>query len=336
MAEISADDPLTGTVDTGRMLTYAGGVLSLALIAGIGVWGGRLVMRDVSGIPMVQAIDGPMRVAASDPGGQIAEHTGLAVNAVAGQGSAAPAEDSVTLAPADQAIPSQDMTVTPRARDADVITISAPGPAPAATTAPPPLQMLGEDEVQQMVDDILAGADASPLSAPEEAPAEASAPATPGADDPTMTTVIVNGVEVATHRRISPLAVAQAPRPKGRRGARVSQASAPAPAAAPETTAAVTAPATATASETPLAVGAALAQLGAYDSEPVAATEWARFLGLFPDLMADLQPVVQRAESGQRVFYRLRAGGFADISAAKRFCAALEAQRVDCIPVVNR
>jgi hypothetical protein len=36
------------------------------------------------------------------------------------------------------------------------------------------------------------------------------------------------------------------------------------------------------------------------------------------------------------VFYRLRAHGFADLSDARRFCAAFVAQNVDCIPVLNR
>ena len=46
--------------------------------------------------------------------------------------------------------------------------------------------------------------------------------------------------------------------------------------------------------------------------------------------------VVQKATSGGRGFYRLRAMGFNDIADARRFCSALVAENADCIPVVMR
>jgi hypothetical protein len=46
--------------------------------------------------------------------------------------------------------------------------------------------------------------------------------------------------------------------------------------------------------------------------------------------------IIQKATSGGRVFYRLRAMGFEDIADARRFCSALVAQNADCIPVVTR
>jgi hypothetical protein len=45
---------------------------------------------------------------------------------------------------------------------------------------------------------------------------------------------------------------------------------------------------------------------------------------------------VQKASSGGRVFYRLRAMGFDDLGDARRFCSALVAENADCIPVVTR
>ena len=59
--------------------------MSLALIVGIGVWGTKLIMRDVSGIPVVRAAEGPMRIQPENPGGLPADHQGLSVNDVAGQ-----------------------------------------------------------------------------------------------------------------------------------------------------------------------------------------------------------------------------------------------------------
>ena len=46
--------------------------------------------------------------------------------------------------------------------------------------------------------------------------------------------------------------------------------------------------------------------------------------------------VVQEAKSGGRTFWRLRAGGFASKDEARRFCAALIAEGVDCIPATAK
>ena len=56
----------------------AGAIVSLSLIAGVGVWGYKLMVRDVSGIPVVRAAEGEMRVRPENPGGQLAQHQGLA------------------------------------------------------------------------------------------------------------------------------------------------------------------------------------------------------------------------------------------------------------------
>jgi hypothetical protein len=52
--------------------------------------------------------------------------------------------------------------------------------------------------------------------------------------------------------------------------------------------------------------------------------------------MGDKQRVIQQASSGGRTFYRLRVMGFSDLSEARLFCAALVADKVDCIPVVMK
>ena len=45
--------------------------------------------------------------------------------------------------------------------------------------------------------------------------------------------------------------------------------------------------------------------------------------------------IIQKAESGGKIFYRLRASGFNDISDARQFCTAIS-DKVACIPVVTR
>lgn len=85
-----------------------------------------------------------------------------------------------------------------------------------------------------------------------------------------------------------------------------------------------------------IAPGTRLVQFGAFDSPEGARTEWQRLAAEFPALMADKAMVVQPAESGGRAFWRLRALGFADEAEARRFCAAIDASDIHCIPVTQR
>ena len=82
-----------------RWINLAGAATSVALICGVVVWGYKLAVRDVSGVPVIRAMEGPARIAPEDPGGDLARHVGLSVNAVAGTGTAAPAPNQVALAP---------------------------------------------------------------------------------------------------------------------------------------------------------------------------------------------------------------------------------------------
>lgn len=102
----------------GRLFNLIGGVVSLGLIAGLGYWSYELLARDVTGVPVIQAMDGPMRVLPDDPGGERAAHQGLAVNRIAAEGEAAPPADRIVLAPrsgdlADEDLPQAALRLTP-------------------------------------------------------------------------------------------------------------------------------------------------------------------------------------------------------------------------------
>jgi FAD/FMN-containing dehydrogenase len=86
----------------------------------------------------------------------------------------------------------------------------------------------------------------------------------------------------------------------------------------------------------PVPEGTRLVQLGAFDTAEEARAAWARIADRFSPLLADKGRVLQQAEAGGRGFWRLRARGFDDLAHARRFCAALVAQRADCIPVRAR
>ena len=84
-----------------------------------------------------------------------------------------------------------------------------------------------------------------------------------------------------------------------------------------------------------LPVGSAVVQLGAFESNSLAQIEWKRLEVLLGSVLTSKNMMVKKAESGGRVFYRLRAFGFDDLSDARQFCSAVN-DKVVCVPVVTR
>lgn len=84
-----------------------------------------------------------------------------------------------------------------------------------------------------------------------------------------------------------------------------------------------------------IAAGSALVQFGAYDSEAVAEQEWTRISTKLASFLGNQTRVIQKAESGGRTFYRLRAAGFSDIAEARRFCSAVS-EKAECYPVIAK
>jgi hypothetical protein len=82
--------------------------------------------------------------------------------------------------------------------------------------------------------------------------------------------------------------------------------------------------------------GARLVQLGAYPTEDVAREEWDIVAARFADFMDGKGRVIEEAEAGGRIFYRLRVSGFEDLADSRRFCAVLVAGEASCIPVAAR
>ena len=105
--------PSAGVPRVSNVMNCAGAALSLALIIGVSVWGYKLIMRDVSGIPVVRAMEGDMRVLPDNPGGAVALHTGLAVNEVAAMGEAGGLEDRLVLAPRTSGLAQEDLEAQP-------------------------------------------------------------------------------------------------------------------------------------------------------------------------------------------------------------------------------
>ena len=146
--------PSGGAVRTNVFVNYAGAALSLALILGVGFWGYKLIMRDVSGIPVVRAMDGEMRVLPDNPGGEVAPHTGLSVNEVAALGEAGGPEDRLVLAPRTAGLAQEDLDAQPTAEVAEVV------PASLTSDVAEPVALAEEDitpdELLSIADQIAA------------------------------------------------------------------------------------------------------------------------------------------------------------------------------------
>jgi SPOR domain len=287
-----------------RYVNIAGALSSLALVVGLGIWGFKLAVRDVTGVPVIQALDGPMRIAPEDPGGEIADHQGLAVNDVAEVGIAAPPPEKLILAPrpvelsvedvaglGGQDVPGVEMASAP----ADMLT----GNTDLALAATPLDESADPTEVA--IDAALAEALGEPLESVVLAAPELEEPLTEGA-----ITVSI--------------------RPRARPGSRA--ATAPVEAAAVVLANEVD-PAT-------IAAGTRLVQFGTFDTADEARTAWARLQGRFGELMVEKSLVIQPAERSGHTFYRLRAHGFEGEDDARRFCSEFVAQDAICIPVAHQ
>ena len=80
-----------------------------------------------------------------------------------------------------------------------------------------------------------------------------------------------------------------------------------------------------------------MVQLGAFKNASIAKSKWAWVSRRFESYFEGKIPVIQRrAASGGKVFYQLRAVGFKDMDASRRFCSLLKAENKDCIRVAVR
>lgn len=315
--------PVSGAARAGALVNYAGAAVSCALIVGVGVWGYKLVVRDVSGIPVVRAISGEMRVLPENPGGEVSLHTGLSVNEVAAVGEAAGPEDSVALAPTMAGLSEEDLEAQPMAEAEEIIALDEmPQASPSAMQVPVALNADQLVDAPLTTNDILALADQI---------AAGAKPLSDLADGETIEPTLTVAGQVLPQIAPSVPGVAVSLRPTARptsASATGVEAALAAAVAVPEVSGVV--------KTEEFAAGTKLVQLGAFPSAVVAAAEWDRLTGRFGDVMRGKSRVIQSATSGGKDFYRLRAQGFAELNDARRFCAAMVAENVDCIPVVVR
>jgi len=340
----------------GRLANLGGAAVSLSLMLGVGVWGYQLVMRDVTGIPVVRAVTGDMRVAPENPGGDVAQHRGLAVNTVAAVGEAAPPEDRLMLAPRNEGLTDEDLATQPmaeagevRALDPDTTEVAAALPADDAIAEPP--RRMNATEILALADRIAAGADpitatlddttVAPLVTLDGAEIDTAPDTAPDVVSPTDAVALalaeaLAGDDGADANPVDATLMTASLRPMARPTAQPVSDAASAPVVADTTDASVTPAAALLQGGDALPIGTKLVQLGAFPTTDAAQSEWTKLNRRFAQFMDGKEPLIQLASSNGADFYRLRLSGFEDLGDAKRFCAALDAGRAPCVPVIVR
>ena len=300
-SEQSTPDP-EGAEDSralGSVANWIGALVSLALVIGVSLWAYRLVVRDVSGVPVIKASSEPMRVAPQNPGGTAALNQGLSVNQVVEAGDDTQPE-FVTLAPRPVALGDDDIP-TAQIEPVSTAVIAAPSRQVAtvdiqtladqiAVEVAPLNGELDTSEIVRLDSSSIENALKQALSEPQTS-VEFVSLRPKKRPDRLQRDVAVPSGELAALRELAP---------------------------------------------DQIPVGTALVQLGAFASPEIARSEWRRLSGKFSSFMAGRELVIQRAVNGGRIFYRLRAAGFSDLSDARRFCSTLKAAETDCVPVVTR
>lgn len=72
-------------------------------------------------------------------------------------------------------------------------------------------------------------------------------------------------------------------------------------------------------------------QLGAFNSEKAAQSEWRRLQKKLPSIMAGRQPAITTIERDGTTFWRLRTSGFPDQSTASGFCSEVRPAKARCM-----
>ncbi|MDG1675985.1 MAG: SPOR domain-containing protein [Paracoccaceae bacterium] len=296
-AALASEDKL-GKFKLNMIFYWIGAVLSLSLLAGAIGWSYKLVVRDINQIPIVRAQLGPLRVAPDNPGGLTAANQGLSVTQLAVNEKPL-LSDEINLAPAAEIL--NEETSASLLREVDKLN-----------------QIDETYEIKEINAENTISLDGSSGAMKEEAVSKTESLVAQVAFSQKKVE-IENAVSLALSITSEFDPSLTSLRPKTR------------PRSVQQNRELIV-------SKEPMSklpIGSAIVQLGAFDSKSLAESEWRRFEKLLGSILAPKQMIIQKAESGGKIFYRLRASGFNDISDARQFCTAIS-DKVACIPVVTR
>jgi hypothetical protein len=296
-AALASEDKL-GKSKLNMILYWFGAVLSLSLLAGAIGWSYKLVVRDINQIPIVRAQLGPLRVAPDNPGGLTAANQGLSVTQLAVNEKPL-LSDEINLAPAAEIL--NEETSASLLREVDKLNQIDETYEIKEINAENTISLDGSSgamkgETASKTESLVAQVAFSQKKVEIENAVSLALSIT-SEFDPSLTSLRPK-TRPRSVQQNRELIVSKEPMSK-------------------------------------LPIGSAIVQLGAFDSKSLAESEWRRFEKLLGSILAPKQMIIQKAESGGKIFYRLRASGFNDISDARQFCTAIS-DKVACIPVVTR
>jgi hypothetical protein len=296
-AALASEDKL-GKFKLNMIFYWIGAVLSLSLLAGAIGWSYKLVVRDINQIPIVRAQLGPLRVAPDNPGGLTAANQGLSVTQLAVNEKPL-LSDEINLAPAAEIL--NEETSASLLREVDKLnqideTYEIKGINAENTISLDGSSGAMKGETASKTESLVAQVAFSQKKVEIENAVSLALSIT-SEFDPSLTSLRPK-TRPRSVQQNRELIVSKEPMSK-------------------------------------LPIGSAIVQLGAFDSKSLAESEWRRFEKLLGSILAPKQMIIQKAESGGKIFYRLRASGFNDISDARQFCTAIS-DKVACIPVVTR
>ena len=296
-AALASEDKL-GKFKLNMIFYWIGAVLSLSLLAGAIGWSYKLVVRDINQIPIVRAQLGPLRVAPDNPGGLTAANQGLSVTQLAVNEKPL-LSDEINLAPAAEIL--NEETSASLLREVDKLNQIDETYEIKEINAENTISLDGSSgamkgETASKAESLVAQVAFSQKKVEIENAVSLALSIT-SEFDPSLTSLRPK-TRPRSVQQNRELIVSKEPMSK-------------------------------------LPIGSAIVQLGAFDSKSLAESEWRRFEKLLGSILAPKQMIIQKAESGGKIFYRLRASGFNDISDARQFCTAIS-DKVACIPVVTR
>ena len=296
-AALASEDKL-GKFKLNMIFYWIGAVLSLSLLAGAIGWSYKLVVRDINQIPIVRAQLGPLRVAPDNPGGLTAANQGLSVTQLAVNEKPL-LSDEINLAPAAEIL--NEETSASLLREVDKLNQIDETYEIKEINAENTISLDGSSgamkgETASKTESLVAQVAFSQKKVEIENAVSLALSIT-SEFDPSLTSLLPKTRPMSVQQNRE-LIVSKEPMSK-------------------------------------LPIGSAIVQLGAFDSKSLAESEWRRFEKLLGSILAPKQMIIQKAESGGKIFYRLRASGFNDISDARQFCTAIS-DKVACIPVVTR
>ena len=296
-AALASEDKL-GKFKLNMIFYWIGAVLSLSLLAGAIGWSYKLVVRDINQIPIVRAQLGPLRVAPDNPGGLTAANQGLSVTQLAVNEKPL-LSDEINLAPAAEIL--NEETSASLLREVDKLNQIDETYEIKEINAENTISLDGSSgamkgETASKTESLVAQVAFSQKKVEIENAVSLALSIT-SEFDPSLTSLRPK-TRPRSVQQNRELIVSKEPMSK-------------------------------------LPIGSAIVQLGAFDSKSLAESEWRRFEKLLGSILAPKQMIIQNAESGGKIFYRLRASGFNDISDARQFCTAIS-DKVACIPVVTR